>query len=288
MRNARSPLLQRAGRDHVVLDQPAFGIVVGPEAFDQDRPLAQRPGALGRGHDHGARAVAVQAAIEQPERLDNHPRVKIVVERHRLLHGGVGIAQRVLAEGDRDGREIVAGRAVFVHVAPRAEGMLRRRAKVAELGTVLARPLIGGDQLILLKPTPCMRARPAVAAVTADHRCRETRLDRHDRHDDRKNLACAAVVDGRAEGRVDAEPARDQLMMGVDVVGPSHDEAVHVLVLKPGVLESALDCHLKQAERAGFNLTELAVAGADNRVFVPHCIHSRHLPSGPRGFCCCE
>ena len=49
-----------------------------------------------------AGAVAPQAAIEQAERRHDQPRLEIVVQRQRLLHLRVGIAQRVLAEGDRD------------------------------------------------------------------------------------------------------------------------------------------------------------------------------------------
>src|SRR3981189_3886882 len=106
----------------------------------------------------------------------------------------------MLAECQRDGGKIVAGRAVFEHVAARAEARLRDRAKVPELRAVLARPLGGGDQVVLRKPGAALvvGAAPAVAPIAADDGGGEAGFDRHDGKYDRQDLAGAAVAEAGA------------------------------------------------------------------------------------------
>ena len=101
-----------------------------------------------------------------------------------------------------------------------------------------------------------MFASPASIAITAD--------------DDRENLTGTAIVDGRAEGRIDAEPAGHQLMVGVDVIRPAHHDAVDILDRQAGVGECLFYGHFQKPERIGADLAELAVASADDGVFVPH------------------
>src|SRR3979409_2620723 len=129
----------------------------------------------------------------------------------------------MLAERHRDGGKIVAGRAVFEHVAARAEGVLRDRAEVPELRAVLARPLRGGDQVVLRKSGAALvvGAAPAVAPIAADDGGGEAGFDRHDGKYDRQDLAGAAVVEAGAEARVDAEPRGHTPVMGREVRRPA-------------------------------------------------------------------
>ena len=130
---ARSPLSTAPVDEHVVLFDPALGVVVGGKALDQHGLLLERAGALDRGDDHRTRAIAVEAAIKHAKRIDDQPSLVIILDGHRLLHLRFWIAQRVLAERRGDRGEIVARRAVFEHVPARAEGVLRHRAEMAEL-----------------------------------------------------------------------------------------------------------------------------------------------------------
>ena len=183
----------------------------------------------------------------------------------------------MLAERHGDRGEVVARRAVFEHVAARAEGVLRHRAEMAELRAVLLRPLRRRDEIVLRKAgaTLGVGARPGIAAVAADDGGREAGFDRHDGEDDRQDLARAAVVEGRAEARIDAEPGRDQLVMGVDVVRAAHDHAVDVLVGQAGFVERVLDGLFQERQRIRADLAEPALAGADDGVFVPQRTHAR-------------
>ena len=182
----------------------------------------------------------------------------------------------MLAERHGDLGEVVAGGAVFEHVAAGAERMLRHRAEMAELRAVLLRTLRRRDEIVLRKTGAALGvgARPGVAPVTADHGGRDAGFDRHDGENDRQDLARAAVVEGRAEVRVDAEPGGDQLVMGIDVVRAAHHHAVDVLVGEAGFVERVLDGLFQQRQRIGADLAEPALAGADDGVFVPQRSHA--------------
>src|SRR5712691_10327036 len=113
----------------------------------------------------------------------------------------------MLAERHRDRREIVARRAIFEHVPARAEGMLRYRTEMSELRAVLPRPLGGGNQIVLRQTDALIvGTRPAVAPVSAHDGGREAGFDGHHGQNYRHDLARAAIVEGCAEDRVDAEP----------------------------------------------------------------------------------
>jgi hypothetical protein len=73
-----------------------------------------------------------------------------------------------------------------------------------------------------------MGARPAVAAIAADHHIGEPRLDGHDAENDRKNLARAPIVEGGREGHVNAQPLRHDLVMRIDIVRTTHDQTIHI------------------------------------------------------------
>src|SRR4051794_35902777 len=65
--------------------------------------LPEVPCTLCRGHDHGDRAVGYEAAVEEVERVDDHPRGLVVLERHRLSHlrARVHLGPLPLRDGDR-------------------------------------------------------------------------------------------------------------------------------------------------------------------------------------------
>ena len=174
----------------------------------------------------------------------------VIFHGHRLLHLRLGIAQRVLAERRRDGAEILARRAVFMHVAARAEGVLRHRAEMAEFRPELARALRGRHEIVLLaRRRVAMRARPAVAPVAAHDRRREPGVDRHHGEDDRENLARPSIVERGGETHVDSQPRRDHLVMRIDVVGTAHHEAIDVFRLQARVVERVFDRLFQQGER---------------------------------------
>src|SRR5690606_29791905 len=88
-------------------------------------------------------AVTPEAAIEQTERRNDHPGGMVVLPGQRLLHLSRGIAQCILAADERDLGEMIARRAVEIHVPLSAERMSSRRAGEAVFHAKLFRPLAG-------------------------------------------------------------------------------------------------------------------------------------------------
>ena len=90
--------------------------------------MAQILGPLRGADDDGRPAVAFETAIEQPERVRDHARGLMILDRDRLGHHGVAVEAGVVARGDRDLAELTARRAVKLHVPTRHRGIeLRRR-----------------------------------------------------------------------------------------------------------------------------------------------------------------
>ncbi len=56
--------------------------------------------AIGGADDHRGAAVALQAAVEQPERIGDHARGVVVLDGERLVHHHVAVEDRVLARDD--------------------------------------------------------------------------------------------------------------------------------------------------------------------------------------------
>ena len=69
-------------------------------AEDVDGPGREILGALGRGQDQRAAAIGHEAALQQAERIGDHPRVQDVLDGDRVLEGGA----RVLAPPIRAAR----------------------------------------------------------------------------------------------------------------------------------------------------------------------------------------
>ena len=97
-----------------------------------DQRLLQVARAVGGADDDGGAAVALQAAVEQPERIGDHARGVMLLDRQRLVHHHVAVEDRVLARVDGDLGEVARRRAVELHVAARALGVELRRREHAD------------------------------------------------------------------------------------------------------------------------------------------------------------
>ena len=93
------------------------------------RCLRSRARSDRRHHDRD-RAVGLLAAVQQPQRLGDPPRILVVLNRYRLLvEVRLRVLGGVLAVGHRDRTEVPAGRTGQVHVALGDHGDLRRRRR---------------------------------------------------------------------------------------------------------------------------------------------------------------
>ena len=83
----------------------------------EHRRLGQVARPLRRHQHHGGGAVALEAVVEQAERLGDPPGVEVGVEGERSpVHRGAGVALGVGAEGEGHLGELRSCRAVLVHV----------------------------------------------------------------------------------------------------------------------------------------------------------------------------
>ncbi len=79
-------------------------------------------------HDEeGLGAGAGHDAVEQVDRVGDRPRVEVLRHRQRHLEERIRVVQRVVALGDADAAEVLARRAVRVHVVRGDEGEDRVR-----------------------------------------------------------------------------------------------------------------------------------------------------------------
>ena len=96
--------------------------------LDDDRLAAQVAGAFDRSDDHGHRAVRFLAAIEQVQRLADPARGLMISQRDRLaIEKSSRIGGGEIARRDCNATEILAGRAVAVHIALREHADPGRR-----------------------------------------------------------------------------------------------------------------------------------------------------------------
>ncbi len=86
------------------------------DAHHVDRPPRQVPGALRRADDDRGGTVALEATVEQPEGVGDHPRGLMVLERHGRGHDGVAVERRVPAGRHGDLAELATGGPVELHV----------------------------------------------------------------------------------------------------------------------------------------------------------------------------
>ena len=96
---------ERARRGEILhlADHRRLDALAGAE--DVDRLCREILGALGRCEDQRAAAIGDQAALQQPERIGDHPRVQHVVDGDRVLEGGARVLCRPFALHDRDHRQ---------------------------------------------------------------------------------------------------------------------------------------------------------------------------------------
>lgn len=142
----------------------------------------------------------------------------------------------MFAERHRDGAELIARRAVKVHMPRGAESMRGDGAEEAEFGAEFVRELAVGPRLVAdLGMLRRVRARPRIAAEADDHSGRHAGLDRHRRQRHAENLAGTAVIESGGKACVDAEPGADLLVMGVAVARAAADEAIDFADLQAGV-----------------------------------------------------
>ncbi len=102
------------------------GLGAGNSALGDGTDEDGRPPAVARprgaGHDDGAGPVGLQAEVEQPQRIGDHPGRQVVVhgEGARVqLRRGVGVRPR--PAGERDMAEVLCPGTVFDHVTPGQE-----------------------------------------------------------------------------------------------------------------------------------------------------------------------
>ena len=105
-------------------DARRFGMALG-HAHDVDRrPLAGRAPLRRADHDGGA-AIALQAAIQQPQRIGDHPRGLVVLDVMGAVMHGIAVEDRVPARRHGDLRRVAGW---WCRTAPCAGGPLARSA----------------------------------------------------------------------------------------------------------------------------------------------------------------
>ena len=108
-----------------------FGMALG-HAHHRDQRLLEVARAVGGADDDGGAAVALQAAVEQPERIGDHARGVMLLDRERFVHHHVAVQDGVLARHHGDLGEVPRRRAVELHVAARALGVELGRREHAD------------------------------------------------------------------------------------------------------------------------------------------------------------
>ena len=126
----------RGGEGLHLADHRRLDALAGAE--DVDRLAREILGAVGRGQDQRAAAVGDQAALQDAERIGDHPRVQHVLDRDRVLEGGARILRRPFALHHRDHGDLLVGDAVGLHVAQHRDREHARRAEDAERRLELA------------------------------------------------------------------------------------------------------------------------------------------------------
>ncbi len=166
--------------------------------------LRQVLGPLGGDDDERDRAVALLAAVEQVQRVDDHPRGLVVLDRDRLaVEERVRVGRRVSPVGDRDRAEVGRGGAVLVHVAARLHRHGGRgRAEPHRVGPGVVEAVgvdLGGRRERELAEA---RLRPLVEAAVADHDVGDPGRDRHRRLLHGRAGRATAVVDPAEEAQL--------------------------------------------------------------------------------------
>ena len=173
--------------------------------------LGQVAGTLGRDDHEGHGSVALLAAVEQVQRLGDHPRRLVVGQRDRLVvEEGVRVGRRMAPVRDRHPSEVLGRRAVLMHVTTCLHGDRRGgRAQPHRVGPRVVQPvgvhLRGGSDAELAEAT----ARALVEPAVADHHVRDARGDGH-----------RGLLDGRARGApAVVDPAEEPQLLHPQLAG---------------------------------------------------------------------
>ena len=224
------------------------------------RPLRRRD-------DDRNGAVGLLAAVEQPQRFGDPPRILVVINGYRLL---IEVSLRVLggvfAVGHRYRTEVLAGRPRQVHVSFRDHRDLSRRCRQAvriRERVVHARGVGILHQAQLHLPEP--RARAFIERPVCDNAIRDTGGHRNGRLLDRGAGGAAAVMDLGEELQVtDAGGARDG-DLGVRV-HRERDHAVDIGRGQPRIVERVEHRLGRQPKLAAAGvLREVGGSDADDR-----------------------
>src|SRR5262249_46678256 len=213
----------------------------------------------GGGDEEGPAAVGEQAAIEEAQGLVHEARRLVVLERHRLPHLRIGIAERVTAPGDRDVAVVGAGDAVLVHLPPGQVTHERDRADVAVGNGPRRAEELGNDSL-----------RKGLCPEGAEDDLAEPGLDRQDRRLQHAEGRGAAQFHGGPEGRGDAEEgghARRPAVLLAHLRRHQAEHAVDVVARHAAVVDRALRRFEAEAHGAhAGHLPEAREADAGDRV----------------------
>ena len=145
-----------------------------------DRLARKVLGAVGRGEDQRAAAVGDKAALQQAERIGDHPRIEHVRDRDRVLHHCARVLPRPFALHDSDHGKLLMGDAIGLHEAQHGDREHAGRAVDAERRLELALQAVGGIErgilpIIDLPLSACVIStvlhRPASIAAAAWRTC---------------------------------------------------------------------------------------------------------------------
>src|SRR5439155_9816125 len=116
-----------------------------------------------------------RAAVEHPKWVRDHARILVVFERDWRAVRGVRVEARVLPTGDGDRAELLAGRAIFVHVPAREQRIARWRADETKRLRQVTQP----TAVAAVRRALALALSPN-AAVHAEHARAETGVQRRD------------------------------------------------------------------------------------------------------------
>ena len=240
----------------------------------------RRSRALGRGHDERDAAVALLAAVEEPQHWLDDPAGLLMVGQGdgALVEPRGGVGRRVLAIDHRDAAKVLVGGTVLVHVATRVQCHPTRWREMP-IGSVHVEKR--GQRRGRHARTTEAHARAFVEGAVAHDDVGGAGGDGHRRlHDD--GARCApAVRDARErrKGRNTEVPAHLDLLAGIHREG---HESVDVARPQAGVVERGLGGLAGELELAATRLLgELGLADADDGSVVPErSAHDRSFASG--------
>ena len=160
-----------------------------PDGVDADRGMRQVARDVGARHDHGGRPVARRVAVVEAERPADQAGGEVVLQAHRLAVDRGRVERGVLAPGERHGGELLARRAVLVHVAhgvARDPVGGRHRAERDQVGAEAADAARARADP---ESARARRGRRLADRAVHQHVTREPRGDGQRRRDDRSDLS---------------------------------------------------------------------------------------------------